>query len=111
MSTKPYSDYSVNDIAALVRMKDGAYTERNLCLSLATKLALKAGIRAYLAIDETQEPEWKNLVVIDLPTGQASWHVHASEITEFAHLKMDYEYMWDGHSNEEKYGRVKKCTV
>jgi len=53
------------------------------------------------------EDEWKNVVFIDLPTGQVSWHIHKDELVYFPGLPT-YKGVWDGHTVEEKYDRVKK---
>lgn len=53
------------------------------------------------------EDEWRNIVCIHLPSGQATWHIHDSELSLFAHLfGKPVENHWDGHDTEEKYRRL-----
>lgn len=40
---------------------------------------------------------------------QLSWHIHDSEIPMFDHLVYQ-EFMWDGHTNEDKYRRLRLLT-
>jgi hypothetical protein len=51
------------------------------------------------------EDEWRNIVCVHLPTGQATWHIHDSEVILFGHLAMT-EGDWDGHTTAEKYRRL-----
>lgn len=88
--------------------KDSAYTERNnlvcaLC-SVAQLLGWQCGKRLHEGPSEW-DPQWRTVIVIDLPTGQASWHIHDSEFHMFAHLP-PYPGSWDGHTTEEKYRRL-----
>lgn len=53
-------------------------------------------------------PNWPVLYV-DLPTGQASWHVSPTDLSLFAHVRRETAPdgpVWDGHTNEQKYGRL-----
>lgn len=81
---------------------DAVYLERNRLV------ALLAGIfpsrRCRTAI-EGWDPAWHNVVYVQLPTGQASWHYHDREAGIFEHVqKGDVE--WDGHTTEQKYRRI-----
>jgi hypothetical protein len=87
------------------RAIDRVYAERNAVVALAARLALGAGYQAYVATDETQDAGWKNIVFIELPTGQVSWHVHDREMGMFAQLPKGPN-KWDGHDTAEKYKRV-----
>lgn len=60
------------------------------CMNSAIAIGYSAGIRI-----DPQEPEWP-VVFIELPTGQVSWHVPQHEV------------VWDGHTTEEKYQRIKE---
>jgi len=60
-------------------------------LALARKLGYPSGIR----FDEKEGPEWP-VVVIDLPgQGEVAWHCKY------------YDKVWDGHTVEDKYKRIK----
>lgn len=83
------------------------YEERNRVVAVLARL-YPSGIR------KTNIPGWKedwqNCVYIDLPTGQASWHYHDS----LAHLFEDlppYEKEYDGHTTDEKYGRLERMII
>lgn len=57
-------------------------------LAVASSLGYECGIRV-----DGSEPEWP-VIYIELPTGQASWHVP------------QHTRSWDGHSVEEKFNRI-----
>lgn len=88
---------------------DPVYLERARVLAVATKMALALGMRCGLARhpeeDASWEPAWRTIVFLDLPTGQASWHLHDSQVHLFAHLPTYDGGPWDGHSTVEKYAR------
>jgi hypothetical protein len=78
------------------------------------------------------DSDWRWVVYIGLPTGQVSWHIHDSELPLFAGLVrfvpafggnlaeihfpdgrvqqrgygLDSQFLWDGHTTEEKYRRL-----
>jgi len=56
--------------------------------------------------DLTWENDWRWVVYIDLPSGQASWHIHDSEIVLFKGVPFFKDRKWDGHTTEDKYQRV-----
>lgn len=82
---------------------DIAYNERNRLVALLAKLYPSS-----LEIDDCEEPEWQWVVFINLPTGQASWHIHESELYLFSHVQRLNGTTWDGHSNQEKYRRIEQ---
>jgi hypothetical protein len=49
---------------------------------------------------------WSSVVVIQIPTGQISFHIPDDELAWFAHLPRYPEPVWDGHDNDEKWRRV-----
>lgn len=102
------------EVAELRKQKNDVYSERNKCvavmLRMALQLGLKAGVGAHPASDANWEADWRTIVFIDLPTGQVSWHFHASELR----LLFDapaYTGEWDGHSTDEKYLRCVAATA
>jgi hypothetical protein len=97
-------------VEELEREKSGAYRERDQVVALLARMALALGWRAGLRShepdpDPTWDDDWKNVVAIDLPTGQVTWHFHDSERPLF-HSLPAYPASWDGHSTPEKYARV-----
>ncbi len=94
--------------------KDRAYGERNQCVAAMAKMAVALGWRAGLAhhdaTDTSWDADWRNVVFIDLPSGQASWHLHDSEMHLFEGLP-SYPERWDGHSVSTKYERLASATI
>ena len=89
--------------------KDLAYWERNQLVAHLSKI-YPSWLEKHPAEDVTWEVEWRNIVVIETPGGQCSWHIHDSEICYFQHLTFREGSSWDGHSMEEKYKRLKKVS-
>jgi hypothetical protein len=96
-------------VASLIVTKDAVYEERQKCISLIARMAIALGLTAGLGKHEESdlswEKDWCNIVYIDLPSGQVSWHIHDSDLPLFSFLP-SYDRPWDGHSTEEKYNRV-----
>ncbi len=92
-----------DESAQLRQQKDAAYTERDRLVHALTKV-----FPSYLCrhddADKEWDADWRWIVVVDLPTGQASWHIHDSERPWFD-LEI-LENSWDGHTTEEKYQRL-----
>lgn len=105
--------YAAQQNAELVASKDRAYAERNKCVVglalLARDLGYKVGLARHPEEDKTWEDDWRNIVFIELPTGQLSWHMHDSDMYMlYSFCREPYE--WDGHSTEEKYRRLLDYT-
>lgn len=95
-----------NDVMENLRVaKDGAYLERNKLVCALSKL-FPAWLGRHDENDKNWGKEWLNIVYIQLPTGQVSWHIHEDILPLFAHLELDLSKQWDGHSTEEKYERL-----
>ncbi len=77
--------------------KDAFYEHRAIAIHEAIALALQVGYVAGIRIDPDQ-PEWP-VALIELPTGQVSWHLKG-------HLQK-----WDGHSNETKQARMLRFSA
>lgn len=96
-------DDAMHDLAAA---KDAAYAERDKCLVLTALMAQRLGLKVGIGIDpKAQTSDWESILFIDLPAGQVSWHIHASETSMFYFVGA-YDGEWDGHTTEEKYQRV-----
>ena len=85
--------------------KNDGYRERNKVVS-GLSMLFPSCLGKHEESDTTWHKEWMNIVYIELPTGQASWHLHDSDLFLFAHLKYDDEVVWDGHTTDEKYDRL-----
>lgn len=79
---------------------DSVYRER---AHLVAHLA--ASNPSTIGYHDPEEPEWA-VVIIDLPTGQASWHVSPDDMDLFGHVHQSEINTWDGHTTEEKYRRL-----
>ena len=88
-----------------------AYTERNKLVVLLAHMALQRGWKAGRYWDSFAEVCWENVVAIDLPTGQVSWHIGLDDCgpSGFETLPR-YEGSWDGHTTDEKWERVYKLV-
>lgn len=79
---------------------DAVYEERDRLVALISSL-----YPSYIAIDEDSEDGFKNVVYIETPEGQLSWHITDKEVPLFSHLVVK-DNNWDGHTTEEKYERI-----
>lgn len=57
---------------------------------------------------DEKAPEWL-VVSVNLPDGQATWHIAAGDVDLFEHV-VRHDVPWDGHSTAEKYKRVGAAT-
>lgn len=96
-------------ILELQHDKNNAYHERDMLVALISKV-----FPSYLAkhdpTDESWDKEWTNIVYVNLPTGQCSWHIKDNELPLFNHLSYS-ENNWDGHTTVEKYIRISKYRM
>jgi hypothetical protein len=79
---------------------DALYTERAHLVALAAKDYPSA------YTDDPENDGWI-IVYVDLPTGQASWYITPSDQHLFAHVRFAPDTEYDGHTTEEKYGRIR----
>lgn len=86
---------------------DDVYNERNRVVAAFARAALTAGYECGVGDHRGAkfEPGWNNVVVIELPHGQVTWHFHDREADLFSFLRR-IEWEYDGHSTEEKYKRL-----
>jgi len=83
------------------------YRQRNRLVA-----ALSKTYPSHFAIDETVEPEFRYVICIHLPTGQATWHINEQDTDLFDHLEdLDRPQHWDGHDTEEKWRRVARLPL
>lgn len=94
------------EISEEVTDTSDVYTERNKCIALSAWLAKQLGFDTWIGIDKEQEKEWQNVVYIQLPTGQVSWHISETEMGLLNFLSKDESKSWDGHDSIEKYKRI-----
>lgn len=100
--------------------KDAVYEERNRLVSLFASMALVMGWKAGIGQHEDPavggtgpavewDPEWRTLVTVETPEGQASWHFHDSHRDLIEHLPA-YDAKWDGHDTPTKYRRLEELS-
>ena len=82
------------------------YRERDTVVALSALLAQHYGMRVWVGEDATAQDGWKNVVYIELPTGQVSWHFPDHESYLFNHLEKPTDTKWDGHNTDVKYQRI-----
>lgn len=85
--------------------KSQAYWERNQLVLYLSK-QFQSHLCRHPESDIRWDKDWRWIVCIHLPEGQATWHIHESEIAEFNHLKEETSH-WDGHTTLDKYNRLK----
>lgn len=87
--------------------KNLAYSERNKMLAAYCRLAIASGFTAGIGRHQGDgwDDDWRNIVFIDTPNGQASFHLHDSELHLFNFLP-PYQGQWDGHDTETKWNRL-----
>jgi hypothetical protein len=98
------------DWEELTAQKDSAYAERDKCLVLLALMAQRLGLKVGMGLHvdkpgEEWDADWRNILFIDLPAGQVSWHIHESE-TSWFYFVGAYDSEWDQHTTDEKYRRV-----
>ncbi len=105
----------------LIDQKNQAYAERNKILSafawtlyrrqLKNCLGIVIGLAKHPENDKDWEHDWRNILVIETPEGQMTWHFHDSEMYLFRYFPPFPNYKWDGHTTEQKYERLLKYFV
>ena len=82
--------------------RDGAYRERAHLVAL-----LAAQYPSHIGHTDPSAPDWA-VVTVELPTGQACWHVAPADMDLFGHVEPTPRYArgWDGHTTDEKYERI-----
>ena len=86
-----------------LKERNAAYRERN-----ALVCALSKCFPSFLISHQGDDwdPDWRNIVLVMLPSGQATWHIHDSELIQFSHLMHTDFIKWDGHDTATKYERL-----
>ena len=71
-----------------------AYTERMIAVKLLC-LYCKCPYGIGKDTNESWDDEWRNVIYIDLPCGQVSWHVAPNDLHLFKDFP-EYVGVWDG---------------
>lgn len=93
-----FHEFAGDPVAAL----NAGYRERAHLVAL-----LAADYPSYIGHTDPAEPDWA-VVTVELPTGQACWHIAPADMDLFRHVRIAIgrDRPWDGHSTEEKYRRI-----
>lgn len=100
-------EHAQKQVTELRQLLNVVYAERNALVCALSKI-FPASVERHEVKEgeEPWDPAWMWVVVIDLPTGQASWHIHEKELEGFEHLAREVGRKWDGHTTVEKYNRL-----
>ena len=93
------------ELAVIREEKNVAYSERNRLVAALSAL-YPSHLQRHPEGDVEWEDDWRWIVVVQLATGQATWHIHDSELNWFDHLDRNQVTEWDGHTTDEKYLRL-----
>ncbi|MFD7978866.1 hypothetical protein [Streptomyces sp. NPDC059071] len=87
--------------------RDGVYRERAHLVAL-----LAALYPSHIGHTDPSAPDWA-VVIVETPSGQLSWHIAASDMWLFGHVRSTDRVCrgWDGHTTEHKYERVRDLTL
>lgn len=80
------------------------YRERAHLVAFLTTVYPSVG-----AYNDPVEPEFC-IVYVETPAGQMSWHICPDDMDLFEGLPLVDSHVWDGHSTEEKYRRLRNYT-
>lgn len=94
-----------SEVLALQKQRNDVYEERDRLVCALSKV-FPSWLARHPDTDKAWDDDWRWIVFVQLPTGQATWHIHDRELPWFAHLKRRTENVWDGHTTEEKYRRL-----
>jgi hypothetical protein len=65
---------------------------------------------SYIAYSDPDQPAWP-VVTVEMPTGQASWHIHPADLDLFPHVASrpadEASAAYDGHTTDEKHARIR----
>lgn len=95
----------IKGINDLDEQKNIAYRERNRCVALIAQMAVQLGLPVGLSDAHEPEEGFVKVLMLDLPSGQVSWHIPNDELHYFEGLP-EYDKPWDKHTTERKYFRV-----
>lgn len=89
--------------------QNAAYGERHQIVALLAWTLFAKGMRVGMRphTGEDWGERWRFVVMMDLPTGQVSWHIPQEWLHLYDGLPR-YGGDWDGHTTEEKYRRVQE---
>jgi hypothetical protein len=81
------------------------YADRNLVVQAFAWAMEALDWPVWWGVDEN-EPDWP-VLYIQTPAGQVSWHIPQAERIYEPTPRRDWTQAWDGHTTEEKMGRLR----
>jgi hypothetical protein len=93
----------VNTAAEAATMS--VYRERAHLVAFLTTLYPSVG-----AYNDPDEPDYM-VVYVETPVGQMAWHIHPDDADLFDGLQIVEDHVWDGHTTEEKYRKLRNFTA
>ena len=81
------------------------HKERDQLIALLAKL-YPSSLERHVPEDDEWPDDWRWVIIIELPTGQISWHVPDSELNLFDHVARLQGRLWDGALDDVKYARI-----
>lgn len=94
------------ELELLSDYRDRAYQERNFLACIVARLVLDAGGVAGTFQDASGEAGFTTVVAIDLPTGQATFHMDERDERAPWERLGTYPHPWDGHTDGAKWERL-----
>ena len=99
-----------SEILALQKQRNDVYEERDRLVAALSK-CFPSWLARHPDADKEWDDQWRWIVFVQLPTGQATWHIQDRELPWFDHLARRTVNDWDGHTTEEKYRRLARLTA
>lgn len=94
-------DFDWNDFPDVMGDQlDEVYRERNALV------AFLANLYDGMFVEEAEDCPEMGIVFIETKYGQMSWHIPTADFDLFEDVDRCDSYPWDGHTTEEKYGRL-----
>jgi hypothetical protein len=95
------------EISSDEHLRGGTHMERNHLVVLVAHMANLLGWNAGVGVHEGDAIEgFTEVVRIDTPVGQLSWHIHDTQRGWLEQLP-PYEGRWDGTTSEKKYALIR----
>lgn len=110
------ADAAEHERAQLLAFRDRAYAERNTLAVVVARCIQEHGGRAGTWIDQEGEPGFQVVVGFDLPSGQVTFHMDERDPARPWELLPSYrparlgeeaESPYDGHTDHEKWERIR----
>lgn len=84
------------------------YTQRAIAVVLFAKMAQRLGYKVGIGLDNNEhwESQWRNVLYVEIPEGQFSWHFSPSDFHLIENFPL-FNGSWDGSFNGRDANFVK----